>query len=355
MRILEREEDELKVVVERPEDLYYLALLLEPGDLVYSWTTRQIKVERRSGKSVRGERVRVYLGIEIKGISYHRFTKKLRIKGVVVEAPERFHAKGSFHTLSLGPGSEVRIIKVKGIRSFHEDILRRALKASERILIASIGDEEAAIGVLSRPGIRIVARIPAPPRSGKVSSLYEIYGDYVRRALEECFRIYEVEGCQRLLILYPSVFEAIIEEALRKKPRNVSLVRVRVSEGGLSGIYEAMRSAAVREMIARARLEFEAEEVEEVLKALAKDSRYVALGLKEVKRAVALRAVKKLLIVDELFFEEKARSELEGILEALLECGGELAIISSETEQGSIIKRLGGVVALLYYPLELAQ
>ncbi|MEM1810298.1 MAG: hypothetical protein QW324_05495, partial [Thermofilaceae archaeon] len=89
MRILEEDKraNRLRLQIESPEDLYYTSLIIDEGDLVTAWTTRQVRIER-AVESERGERVRVKLTVQVKKVEFQRFSDSLRILGVVVEAPE---------------------------------------------------------------------------------------------------------------------------------------------------------------------------------------------------------------------------------------------------------------------------
>lgn len=350
MRVLEVDERHarLSLVVETPEDLYYLMLLLRRGDVVYAWTTRQVKVEREAG-SERGERVRVYAGVEVEKVSYSKFTKAMRVTGRVVEGPEDLHMKGSYHTLSIGVGDEVVVAKREGIGEFDREVLKRASSLIRRVLIISVGEDEVCVGELSTVGIHVKSCMQYSPRkSGRESSIREAFLEPIREKLELIKSSYPLVEYDEVLVLAPEKLLASVEEVLDELDLQARVIKV--SEGGEAGIHELLRRPDLRQLFIEVRALAEAQEVTSLLEELFKGSRRVTVGLEAVEKASEWGVVEKIAVLDELFFDEATR---ERVLDALNKLPRvQVILVDSESEVGRTLRKLGGIIAQLYYALE---
>lgn len=137
------------------------------------------------------------------------------------------------------------------------------------------------------------------------------------------------------------VDSGLINNEIKKK-----IIAVKdLSYDGEFGLKELVEKS--RDVIAEADVTKEKKIVEEFLEALAKNTGKAIYGLKEVKNALQLGAVNKLLISEG--YDEQIADELEDMAD---QAGSEFHIISADTEEGAQIKNFGGVVAILRYSLE---
>ena len=353
MKVLQRDEKEgsVELLVENPEDLYFLALFIRRGDKAYGYTLRQLKIERESG-SERGSRVKVYLGIIVEKKGYQRFSKTLRLTGRVIEAPEYLHIKGSYHTLVIGVGDRVKVVKGRKLTKFEESLLTRAAQHYKRILLLSIDENEVAIGIVTPIGIDVKAVIPLhTSRREDERSIRERIEPVLEKTIKRIFETYTPSKYSALIVVSPEHVKSIIDEILQRqgvKPTKY----IKVYEGGEAGIFEIVRREDVREIFSSARREFEEENVEELLSRLARGDRRIAVGLEEVSRAASWGGVKKLLLLDEVLFEENLTEDVLTLLDNVYNRSGIIVLIPAETEAGEKIKRLGNALAELYFPLE---
>jgi protein pelota len=127
-----------------------------------------------------------------------------------------------------------------------------------------------------------------------------------------------------------------------------------VNSGGVAGIYEALRAGILLKAVKQLRVSEEAGVVEEVLKRLGKSESNVAYGFEEVEKAVKLGAVEKLVLADAVLrkADEQERLLLEEIMRTVeRKGGGTTMIVSTEHESGAKLLALGGIAALLRYPI----
>jgi len=352
MRVLERDERSgaVQLLVETPEDLYYLALFIRRGDKVYGYTTRQLKIERESG-SERGERVKVYLGIVVEKKGYQRFSKTLRLTGRVIDAPETLHIKGAYHTLVVGVGDRIKVVKERSLTRFEELLLERASKHYKRILLLSIDEGEVAVGIVTPIGIDVKAVIPlhTSRREGE-KSLRERVEPLLERVLSRILETYDASKFSAIIVAAPEHVKPIVDTILQRhgvKPTRY----VKVYEGGEAGIYELVRREDVREIFSEVRREFEEENVDELLVRLSRGDRKIAVGLEEVGRAASWGGVKKLLLLDDLLFDEVLSGRVLKLLDEVYDSAGSIVLISADSEAGEKIKRLGKALAELYFPI----
>jgi protein pelota len=79
----------------------------------------------------------------------------------------------------------------------------------------------------------------------------------------------------------------------------------------------------------------------------------VTYGLAEVEKAVAFGAVEKLFLTDVTLREasDEKRLVIEGLMRQVEEKGGEIMVVSTEHEAGAKLISLGGIAALLRFPI----
>ncbi|MEM1516964.1 MAG: hypothetical protein QXW88_05535 [Thermofilum sp.] len=338
--MLDEREGSLELVIEVPEDLYFLTMILDRGDHVYAWTTRQLRVGEAEEK---GDRVRVYLGIAVEKISYSKFSSKIRLTGRIVDAPEVVGGRGSYHTLSLGVGE-------RGIRAFTKEMISRARSAVKKVLLVSVGDEEIAAGFLSPVGLEL--RISKPvtySKTGREESIREQLYPHLKELLESVLSEYSRERVDEILVATTERLASIVSEILSELSIRAKLIKV--SEGGEAGVYEVVRREDLRGLFKGVRADVEREAIETVLRHVSLGSGRVLLSLDNVLEASRWGVVRELLLVDELLWDEKARDKAVEAFNNVLENSGKVLVIPSESESGLILKKLGGAAALLYYEL----
>lgn len=349
MRLLEINEKEgsLELVIEVPEDLYFLSLLLDKGDYVYAWTTRQLRV---GANEERADRVRVYLGIVVEKVSYSKFSSKMRLTGRIVDAPDSVGGKGSYHSLALGVGDRVKLIKRKGISAYTKEVLSKATSAIRKVLLVSIGDDEIAAGFLSPVGFDLRITVPISyVKTGKEGSLREQLYPHLKQQVVRIVMEYTKESVEEVVVATTERLMSIVKEILSELPIKAKVIKV--NEGGEAGIYEIVRREDLRDMFKGVRADVEREAVETVVKHMSQGSRKVLLGLDNVVEAARWGTVRELLVVDELVWDESCRERVVEVLDNVLQHSGKVLIIPAESEGGLVLKKLGGIAALLYYDL----
>jgi protein pelota len=126
-----------------------------------------------------------------------------------------------------------------------------------------------------------------------------------------------------------------------------------VNNGGVSGIYEALRSGVLLKAAKQLRIVDETEVMEEVMKRLGKGEGTVTYGLEAVENAVEMGAVEKLVVAETVLREadEEQRLHLEKLMREAEQRRGTITVVSTEHEAGEKLLALTGIAALLRFPI----
>jgi len=346
----------LKLIPENEEDLWHLYNLIEAGDLVHARTSRTVKADEAYSRPKKGRRVSLDLTVEVEKVAWDRFSNKLRVHGVVREAPEEFNVVGFHHTLSLAVNKPFILAKKKW-RKHHIDRLELSMKArSQPVVVLSIDDEDFCIAVVREFGIdvRVEERVRLP---GKLEAEHreKAKNDLFKKASEALEKVIrEVGG--KAVVIGPGFIKNEFVEFVKRRYVKVAedIVDVKsVNSAGLSGVREALRSGVLSKAFSEIRLSVEMEALQDVLKRLGKGKGDVAYGIEDVERAAESGAIDRLLVLDSYFREssEDLRRRLEKIMGYVEERGGSVLMVSVRNEAGLQLKSLGGIAATLRYSI----
>ena len=340
MRVLEERlkdsEGEIKLIPENLEDLWHLKYIIEPGDIVFALTKRisESSDKLRSDK----EKVTVRLGIRVEKVEFHRFANRLRITGVIVAGVE----DSGYHTINITVGKELSIIK-----EWKEEQLRRIKEAEEaarrpEIVIVTIEEGEASIGVVRQWGVEEVEVIRESYGKDRGSYRREFFGD-VASAIERMDFKY-------LVVAGPGFAKDDFMKFLKEKHPEMAnkAIVVDTSSIGTRGFIEVLKRGVLDRIAGELRIAEEAKYLDTLLERIAK-GRGVAYGLEEVREAVSYSAVETLLVADEFLREEREQWDIDSLMREVERGGGKVVIMSTEFEPGKRLMALGGIAALLRF------
>jgi len=357
LRILEvnSKKEYVKVIPETFDDFWHLYNIIYKGDQVYARTTREVKTDEKYARSSRGERVPVFLGVNVQEVSWDKFLGRLRVHGTIVEATDVAPA-GAHHTLNITLNTPLTIVK-KEWPKHHLDRLKRAGASSEKaIIILSIDDEGYAIATTAQYGIeeKVEERIKLPGKL-EAEKRSAALNEYFRKVLNSLRQIWTPARSPFVVIGVGYVkndFAKFLENEAGDMAKSVVDVKS-VNNGGVAGIYEAFRSGILLKTMKQMRIAEETEVVEEFLRRLGKDETNVAYGFDVVKKATSLGAVEKLILADSLLrdSDDQQRLQLEELMKEVEDKKGAIIVVSTEHEAGKKLTALHGVAALLRFSL----
>ncbi|MEM4422887.1 mRNA surveillance protein Pelota [Pyrobaculum sp.] len=320
----------VRVTPEREEDLYFLYLLIDVGDVVRGWTVREYKPDGTK----EGERVKMFLGIKVEALEYHKFRGSLRVRGPVVEVEEGIEGvKGRRHTFDIVAGREVEIEKAdEEALEAAEGVLEMAKGILPRILLVSVDDEEAAFAYVTALGVEVLYFLRNDARrGGEEGSLLDEFLAAVGKATENLRRRYNPD---KVVLAGPQII-------LEQVARYVHGDRIPQSSGGLAGVYEFVRRGLYDAF--KAEMGFSA--YEKLLQLLATNSERVATGPKDVEEAASAGRIDALLVLDSFIKENPG--EVWAIISRAYKSRSKIFIIREDTEIGVGLRAMGGVAAIL--------
>ncbi len=344
MRVLHRDPrtGEIKLRVENADDLWHLSNLVQPGDQVRASTYRREESKTDKIRPEKAEKIRVTLTIRVEKTEFQAFTDRLRISGVIVDAPQDL---GRHHTLNVAVDDVLSIIKTWKRHELQR--IDEAVAATQKPLVTflSLDDEEALLAQLRQYGVQELATIRAPGHgkmfdTGDAETVYfeDILGKLKTSPLGEALVLVGPGFARESFLAFLQAHDAGLA---------AKVVSQGTSQPGMRGIQEALRSGMGTKLFADSRVALETQLVEKVLEAIA-TNRPVAYGRQEVDQAIDAGAVETLLVSDSVVHD----LGIERMMHAVEDARGKVVLVSPHHEAGAKLEGLGGVAALLRFPIE---
>jgi len=351
---LNEKKNYLKILIETPDDLIHLALIINKGDIIYGWTERQKKIQRIENEEKVG-RIKIFLGIEVEKISFSQFGDTLRVTGKVINAPENMSIQGSYHTMNIHLGDTIEIEKksewpLKMIKQ----IIERSRTANKKIIIVSLDFEETAIGLLSDRGLNILETIESGLHSKRQE--YEqnretIIEKYLNKITEELIKHITDET----IILYgPGFLKEELAKRIRQrieKPKEIKLITGSI--GGTDGLWEAIHNEELLSEMSGLSMVDDIKTMKKLIE-LSQEGK-TAIGLEEVSKAAPLKVIDTLIISSSILHNEETFNKVLEIAKQTLNFGGNIKVVPSESEAGKNLELMSGIAAILRYNIQIQQ
>jgi protein pelota len=344
----------VKVVPSSDDDLWHLYNVIYKGDEVYAYSSRAIKSEQEYSRPKSGERVSAFMGVSVESVSWDKFLGKLRVHGLICHAPDII-PPGAHHTLNIALNQPVTIVKKEWSKHLL-DRLRRASEAEKPMLILAIDDEGFAIAETKQYGVEIKVeermKLPGKLEADKRAGATK---DYFNRVLNSLTQLWSPKHSPIVIVgvgFVKNDFAKFLADNAADMSKSVMDIKS-VNNGGISGIYEALRSGVLLKAAKQLRIVDETEVIEEVMKRLGKGEATIIYGIAAVESAVKIGAVEKLVLADTLLreSEEEQRLSLEKLMREVEQRKGSITVVSTEHEAGTKLLSLSGIVALLRFPI----
>ena len=336
---------EIKLIVENLDDLWHLYNIIDQGDLVRAVTFRTEEQKEDKIRSKKPEKKRMKLGIRVNDIKFHEFSDRLRIQGKIEEGPQEI---GSFHTFNIEADNMERLSIVKKDWKDHQlQRIDEAIKLRNQVILTFVclDDESATIAVLRHSGIQYITEINSN-RSGKMYESKDTEHEYFREIISVVKNNKTKDSV--LIILGPGFTrEHFIKYGQDREPQlfEKSIV-YGTGNSGMNGIQEAIKTGIVDQITKENRVVFETNLVEKIFEEIKKDGLAI-YGIEEVKNALIIGAVERLLITD-ILIRKKIGEEL---LYLAKQNKSDFTIINTINEAGKKLEGIGGVAAILRYKI----
>lgn len=329
MKILKKDLKEGLVSV-RPEnldDLWLLKKIISSGDVISGKTLRSLKIQR-GDQAVKTERKQIFVKLSAEKIDFNE--NQLRVSGKIIECSE---GERGYHAFEIMINEAVTIQ-----REWTKYDLQRVEDAKvkhPKILICVLDYTECDFAFLTE---RLSYLTNIRGVSGKS------YGEEgTERYFKEVCDYISEKSCDKIIVAGPGFVKDKIFEMLKERGIKNAFCDS-VSNTGDNGIQEVLRRGIVGKIMKNSAITEQTMLVEEFFSRLLK-GRKVVYGLAEVKKAVDMGAVEKLLISDTLVKDNDA------LLKVAEKFGAEIKIIDVHHEAGKRLFEIGGIAAFLRYDI----
>lgn len=327
---------EIRLLPESIDDLWHLRHLIAPGDLVFATTLRSTESASDKIRPEKAEKRPVRLGIRVERAEFSVHGVRLRISGTIEHGMDA----GSHHTFNVETGYEISVIR--RWRQVDLDRIDRAVKASVYgvIHILTIEEGEAELFRLRQYGPESVVTVTMGSGKGADTDTRQAFFDQL---LSHCMTI-----TGPLVIAGPGFIKDDFVRYLKGKDsqRAARLLVVETRRIGRGAVQDVIGLGAIGKLIGDLQLAHEVKLMDEVLMRISKGGA-VAYGAVEVSRAVGYGAAEQVLLTDTLLRDPG----IARIIEEAERTRSAITVLSSSFEPGERLDALGGIAALLRYPL----
>ncbi len=333
---LQRSFGEIRLFPESADDLWHLQHLILPGCLVYATTLRSVEGATDRLRPEKQEKRPVRLGIRVEQVEFHDYAVRLRVFGCIESGVD----EGSHHTLNLEPGYEVSVI-----RTWHQadlDRIDRAVRSvgAGAVHILAIEEGEAELYRMHSYGPHQVFSVTAGSGKGMECSTRQDMYDAVIGVLAP------VTG--PLIIAGPGFIKEDFAKRLRslQPDRAAPVLVIETRRSGRGAVQEVIGQGVLEKLTGDLQLAREVTFMEELIARIAKNEP-AAYGRQEVSDAVKFGAVETLLVADCGLHDPDITTIINGA--EAMRAG--VVILSTRFEPGERLEKLGGIAALLRYPI----
>jgi len=350
----DRKIGEIALIPESLDDLWHLKHVIGAGDLVYSLTYRRLEEASDKIRPDKTEKKPLRLGIRAESVEFHKFSHRLRIKGIIEEG--RDTELGSYHTFNIEPGVTLSIVKTwKGHQLGR---LREAEKAAASldVIVVTIEEGEAVAGIVRQYGVDELFSL----RYGSGKGMDSGDGskkEFFHAVLSQLKNAFRSTSAEAIIIAGPGFIKSDFFSFVQDKDAELakSARTEQASSIGTAGFIEVLKRGAVERLRKEERLTKEVQLLDTLMEEISRDKGGKAVyGIEEVIKALQYGAIETLLISDEKLMastEEERNEGIEDLLRDVERGRGHIVVFSSEFEPGKRLNGLGGIAALLRFTI----
>jgi protein pelota len=364
-------EDGVRLIATEPEDMWHANNLIAIGDVVRASTIRRVNYESESTTRPISKRVHTELTIQVIKTFFDPIVSQLQVSGVVA-ADNEWVATGLHHTLDLELNRPFTLWKREGWDSVAVEELKNALQADNTgEAIAAVVMQEGRANICLITDYRTVLKqsvdgagpAKGSGAAGKATSIRSFF----EKVLSTMLRAVDFQSPRPLLLASPGFvaqnFRQYIADMGAQKGDKMlqriarDAVIVNSSSGHVYALNEVLRSSAVQATMKAKKFSGETKAMDELFESLARDDGRAWYGVKPVELAVRDGAVGRgggvLLVNNSLFrsMDVAIRKRYVALVDKVRADGGVARILSADHESGQRLAAIGGVAAILTYPM----
>lgn len=352
-----------------PEDMWHANNLISPEDVIRAHAVRKVTTESKTG-STQSERVHTDLVIRVTSTFFDAAASQLHVSGTVI-VENSFVNIGQYHTLDLELNRPFTLWKSHGWDSVAQETLEEALKQDKEGAVAAVVMQEGFANICLITEYRTILKQRVESTIPKKRSASSDQSSGMKRFYDKVLAtlLRNVDfGTPRPLLLASPGFVAgdfkkfIQEEATRKGDKTMMSIAkeatvVHSSSGHLHSLNEILKSPEVLATMKEMKFSKETRAMDELFERIRKDDGRAWYGISTVEKAINEGAVGRgggvLLVNNSLFrsLDIATRKKYVALVDKVREDGGDARILSSDHESGQRLDALGGIAAILTYPI----
>lgn len=343
--------------------------MISPEDVVKAHAVRKVVTEKETGSRV-SERVHTDLIIRVTSTFFDPAASQLRVSGTVI-VENSYVALGQYHTLDLELNRPFTLWKKYGWDTVSRATLEDAIKQDTDGAVAAVVMQEGIANICVITEFRTVLKQRVESAIPKKRSTSSDQDSGMRRffdkTLSTLMRSIDFSNPRPLLLASPGFVAGdfkkyIMDEGTRRADKVMIAVAkqatvVHSSSGHLHSLNEVLKSSEVTATMKDMKFSKETRFMDEFFAKLRKDDGRAWYGTVPVEKAVQEGAVGPgggmLLVNNSLFrsLDITTRKRYVAMVDKVRADGGVARILSSDHESGQRLDALGGIAAVLTYPI----
>lgn len=311
------------------------------------------------------------LTIRVTKLDFDPQAGQLHVSGRVAE--ENKHVKlGSFHTLDLELQRNFTLEKAEGWDSVALDTLKEAINQEAKAQLWAVIMQEGLANICLITEHQTVLRqrieVSLPKKRAGSTDHDKSLQRFFQTTFDSLLRQLDLADPKPLLLASPGFTASTFQQYIKtqassgtNKPLQQFLPKITVAHSAsahLHSLSEVLSSPAVTSKLSDTKFARETQLIERFFELMRKEDGRAWYGPRECEMAVERGAVGKgggvLLISNALFRSQeiKTRQRWVNLVDEVKEQGGEVRVLSSMHESGKRLEGLGGIAAILTYPIE---
>ena len=350
MRRIKRLDEGVKLRVEDEDDLWVLAQICRPSNLVGMLSHRRDSTTgtKEDGRAKSAERKPMWIVLEVQETAFQSFTDNLRVHGVITEAKIDI---GSHHTHVISPGDEVEVTREGGLPKADLNLLKETLAAGSRAkagLIVVESDEILIFEVTAR-GIRDVSQFSMRGGEKRADDSTGVRRGFSEGVAKEVRMVFPDE--MPLVICGPGMAREGFEKDIRALGAKNTITNAPTSIGGRAAANEVLAEGAADSVLGEHTIVKEVRAIEEAMTRMSTEGA-VAFGSVPISEAASIGAIDTLVIDASLLRTGDGKSDWESIVSQVESSRGSVIQASVDHDAGQQLVGMGGAIALLRWKLD---
>ena len=343
------DETAISFIAEESDDLLIIRRLIKKGDIIVGETTRVIKQEKEYSRPDKGERIKIRLAIEVEKVSLDDVLDRIRVGGIITESNNDAVPHGSHHSFIVKIDEPFNLVKKKWTPM--EKKLATKKQHGATFVLVAIDTGDCGIGRLKGTHLYLLPNMYSGSSGKRYKSNFKIekFFDDVIKALTTI-----VQKDDTVIIFGPGEtrkkFSNFLSNTTLGQKIQIKVVEG-IDSGGEDGIHIFTKSDSMKEIMSNSKLAKVTKIIDQVMFLANKTSKKFSMGLAETRKANEFGAIESLAF-SERVIQDSDEQEVIDFVNDVESKGGELFSVDGTTDVGLRVSGLGGIIALLRFPVD---